>query len=156
MPTHIILHVETDDVPTKKAPEQIVENIANLVIKLKRNCDVSISGITARSDQYQKKTADVNRVLTVKCREKKLQFLDHGNTITARHLNTSRLHLNTRGTQMLSNVFAEAISNITNWQFVLHSLASDNRKNQNTNDYDENKAKFKVGAISASNLKCNS
>ena len=114
MPTHIILHVETNDVPTKKAPEQIVENIANLVIKLKRNCDVSISGITARSDQYQKKTADVNRVLTVKCREKKLQFLDHGNTITARHLNTSRLHLNTRGTQMLSNVFAEAISNITN------------------------------------------
>ena len=57
---------------------------------------------------------------------------------------------------MLSNVFAEAISNIANWQFVLHNLDSDNRKNQNTNDYDENKAKFKVGAISASNLKCNS
>ena len=73
-----------------------------------------------------------------------------------RHLNASKLHLNKRGTQVLFNVFAEAISNITNWQFVLHSLASDNRKNQNTNDYDENKAKFKVGAISASNLKCNS
>ena len=95
-------------------------------------------------------------MLKEKCREKKLQFLDHGNTITVRHLNASKLHLNKRGTQILSNVFAEAISNITNWQFVLHSLASDNRKNQNTNDYDENNAKFKVGAISASNLKCNS
>ena len=49
-------------------------------------------------------------------------------------------------------MFAEAISNITNWQFVLHSLASDNRKNCNTSDYDESKAEFKVGAISTSNL----
>ena len=49
-------------------------------------------------------------------------------------------------------MFAEAISNITNWQFVLHSLAIDKRKNRKTNDYDEYKAKFKVGAVSASNL----
>ena len=47
-------------------------------------------------------------------------------------------------------MFAEAISNINNWQFVLHSLAIDNIRN--TNDYDENEAKFKVSAISASNL----
>ena len=114
MPTHIILHVGMNDVPTKKAPEQIAENIVNLAIKLKRNCDVSISSITARNDQYQRKSADVNRVLKEKCREKKLQFLDHGNTITVRHLNASKLHLNKRGTQILSNVFAEAISNITN------------------------------------------
>ena len=74
MHTHIILHAGTNDVPTKKAPEQIAENIANLAIKLKRNCDVSISSITARNDQYQKKAADVNRELKEKCREKKLQF----------------------------------------------------------------------------------
>ena len=63
MPTHIILHVGTNDVPTKKAPEQIAENIANLATKVKRNCDLSISSIAARSDQYQKKAADVNRKL---------------------------------------------------------------------------------------------
>ena len=105
-----------------------------------------------KNDQYQRKVADVNRVLKENYREKKLQFLDHGNIITVRHLNASKLHLNKRGTEILSNVFAEAISNITNGQLVLHSLASDNRKNLNTSDYDENKAKFKVGAISASNL----
>ena len=49
-------------------------------------------------------------------------------------------------------MFAEAISNINYWQFVLHSLPSDNINNRSTNDYDEKKAKFKVGAISASNL----
>ena len=83
---------------------------------------------------------------------KKLQFLDYGNIITVRHLIASKLHLNKRGTQVLSNLFAETISNITIWQFVLHRLVSDNRKNRNTNGYNENNAKFKVGAISASNL----
>ena len=114
MPTHIILHVGTNGVPTKKAPEQIAENIANLAIKLKRNCDVSISSITRRNDHYQRKAAEANWVLKEKCREKKLQFLYHGNTITVRHLNASKLRLNKRGTQILSNMFAETISNITN------------------------------------------
>ena len=41
IPNHIILHVGTNDVPTKKAPEQIAENIVNLAIRLKRNCYVS-------------------------------------------------------------------------------------------------------------------
>ena len=99
---------------TNKVLEQISKNIVNLAIKLKRNCDVLISGITARNNQYQKKAADVNRQLKEKCREKKLHFLDHGNTITVRHLNASKFYLNKRGTQVLSNVFAEAISNITN------------------------------------------
>ena len=40
MPTHIILHVGTNDIPTKKAPEQGAENIVNFAINLKRNCDV--------------------------------------------------------------------------------------------------------------------
>ena len=70
------------------------------------------------------------------------------------YLNASKLHLNKRGTQVLFNEFSEAISNIINRKFVLHSLAKDNKNNRNTNDYYE--AKLKVGAISASNLKCNS
>ena len=70
------------------------------------------------------------------------------------YLNASKLHLNKRGTQVLFNEFSEAISNIINRKFVLHSLAKDNKNNRNTIDYYE--AKLKVGAISASNLKCNS
>ena len=34
MPIHNILHVGTNDIPTKRSPEQIAENIANLAIKL--------------------------------------------------------------------------------------------------------------------------
>ena len=62
-------------------------------------------------------------------------------------INASELHLNKRGTQVLFYIFVEAIFNITNSQVVLPFLASDNRKNRNTNDYDESKAEFKVGGI---------
>ena len=81
-----------------------------------------------------------------------MKFLDHDNTLTVRHQNASKLPLNNRGTQVLSNEFAEAISNITNWQFVLHILASDNKNNRNTNDYEVNKVKLIVDAVSASNF----
>ena len=45
MTTHIILHVRMNDVPTKKASEQIAENIVNLDIKFKKVCEASISGL---------------------------------------------------------------------------------------------------------------
>ena len=50
-------HIGTNDILTKKDPDQIVEGIINLVIRLKRNCEVSISAITEKNDQYQRKTA---------------------------------------------------------------------------------------------------
>ena len=101
MSTHIILHVATNDVISKKALDEIAENIVNLAFKLKKNCDVSISGITARNDQYQNKVADINREFKEKYREKKLQFSNYGNTMMVMHLNPSKLHLNKRGTQLL-------------------------------------------------------
>ena len=116
MPTHVILHVGTNYIPTKKAPKQIADNIVNLATKLKKNCVISVSAITGRNDQYQKKAADLNLnwEFKEKYREKKLQLLNHDKTITVRYLNASVLHLNKKGTQVLSYVFAEAISNITN------------------------------------------
>ena len=75
IPTHMVLHIEMNDVLTKKNPDKIAENIVNLAIKLKINCNVSISSITTRSDQYQRKVADVSQKLKEKCHEKKLQLL---------------------------------------------------------------------------------
>ena len=112
--SHVILHVGTNDVTTKEDPQQIAEGIINLAVKIKRNCDVSISSIRTRNDKYHRKAVDVNRNLQDRCREKNMHFINHGNALTVRHLNASKVHLNTRGTQVLSNRFAEAISNITN------------------------------------------
>ena len=67
-----------------------------------------------------------------------------------RHLSTSKFNLDKKGTKTSSNGFAKF--NLINLKFVLHILASVYRNNSNTNDYDENKAKLKVGKISASNF----
>ena len=151
-PGNIILHVGTNDVTTKQDLQQIAESIINLAVKIKKNCDVSISSITARNNKYLRKAADVKRYLKDMCRKKNLDFINHGNAITVRYLNASKLHLNKRGTQVLSNQFAEAISNIRNWQSILHSLANNDGINS-AHGSDENKAKLKVKALSGSNLK---
>ena len=75
-PTHMILHVEMNDVPSKKDPDKIAENIVNLAIKLKINCNVSISGITARSYQYQKNAVDASRKLKRKVLRKKFTVIN--------------------------------------------------------------------------------
>ena len=51
-PSHIILHVGTNDVTTKQNPQQSAKSIIDLAVKIKRNCDASISSITARNDKY--------------------------------------------------------------------------------------------------------
>ena len=113
-PGNVILHVGANDVTTKQDPQQIAESLINLAVKIKKNCDVSISSITARNDKYLRKAADVNRYLKDMCHEKNLHFINHGNAIAGRCLNASKLNLNKRDTQVLFNQFAEAISNIRN------------------------------------------
>ena len=56
----------TIDVPSKKMLTKLLATFVNLAIRLKRNFDVSISGITAKNDLYQKKAADVNGKLKEK------------------------------------------------------------------------------------------
>ena len=110
---YVILYVGTNDLTTKQDPHQIAENIINLAIKIKRNCDVLISIITARNNRYLRKAADVNRNLRGNSHEKKnVHFINYGNAITVRHLNAPKLHLHKISTQVLSNQFAESISNI--------------------------------------------
>ena len=67
-PSHVILHVGTNDMTTKQDPEQIAESIINLAVKIKRNCDISISSITARNDKYLRKVTDTNKNLKDRCR----------------------------------------------------------------------------------------
>ena len=106
-PSHVILHVGTNDVTTKQDPQQITKGIINLAVKIKRNCD---DRITTRNEKFLRKAVDVNRNLKDRCREKHFHLINHGNAITVRHLNASKFCLNKRGTQFLSSQFAEAIS----------------------------------------------
>ena len=112
-PDHIVIHVGTNDLSSKKESAEISSAIVYLALKLKSDtCQVSVSKLTTRNDQYRKKTFDVNQHLKVLCREKNINIIDHGNTITIRHLNGSRLHLNLKGNKIFTEKFTEAVSNI--------------------------------------------
>ena len=112
-PDHILIHVGTNDLPSRRQPDVIAEDIIQLALELKANsCDVSVSNIVARNDQYRKKASAVNHKLKDLCKEKNLHYIDHRNSINTRHLNGSKLHLNKKGTKILFGNFVEAISNI--------------------------------------------
>ena len=64
-----------------------------------------------RNDKRRDKVAQVNRSLKRLSQGKNFEMINHENTITERHLNGSKLHLNKRGTTVLSNSFTEVISN---------------------------------------------
>ena len=53
-----IRHVGTNDLPTRKNPNETAKSIVQLVLALKsKSCVVSISSITTRGDQYRKKAS---------------------------------------------------------------------------------------------------
>ena len=84
-PDHVLIHVGTNDLPTRQQPDFIAEDI-QLALKLKTNsCEVSVSNIVARYDQYRKKASVVNYKLKDLCKEKNLHYIDHSNSINTRH-----------------------------------------------------------------------
>ena len=80
-------------------PNKIAKSIMQIVSTLKtKSCDVSISSITTRNDQYQKRTIKVNKELKNLCLENNLYLIDHESTISnTRHVNGSKFHLNKKG-----------------------------------------------------------
>ena len=83
-PNHIILHVKGE------------------------NCDVIISDIILRTDnkKFSQKGQEVNTHLKDMCKEKNIYLIGNTNKIKAQHLNKSKLHLNKRGSNILSSTFA--------------------------------------------------
>jgi len=115
-PDHILLHVGTNELSSDKEPELIAKSIIDLGKPIKKkNCGFSVSGIIPRNDEWNEKASQVNDNLRSLCIENEIDFIDHTNTINCRkHLNNSKLHLNPKGTQKLSNNFLEFIKNMSN------------------------------------------
>ena len=108
-----MIHVGTIELPTRKNPNETAKSIVQLASELKtKSCDVSISSITARNDQYREKAIEVNKELNNLCLENNSYPIDNGSTINTRHVHGSKLHVTKKGTRILFNSFKEAISNI--------------------------------------------
>ena len=130
-PDHIVIHVGTNDLSSEEEPPEIPSAIVETEIsfpalKLKSDtCQVSVSNLTTRNDQYRKKALEVNQHLKVLCHKENIN-IDHGNTITVRHLNGPKLLLNLIGNKVLTEKFTDTVSNVLHWQFLLHSLRKAN------------------------------
>ena len=97
---------------SKKESPEISSVIVDLALQLKSDtCQVSVSNLTTRNDQYRKKALEVNQHLKVLCCEKNINIINHGNTISDHHLNGSKLHLNLKDNKVLTEKLTEAVSN---------------------------------------------
>ena len=61
-----------------------------------------------------KKGSEVNHHLKEICNRKNFLLIDHNNAIKASYLNSSRLHLNRKGANILRNSLQQHISKIFN------------------------------------------
>ena len=113
-PDHIIFHVGTNDIPSTKTPECIAQSISDLAKSvLSENCNVSVSNIIPRNDQWNNKVREVNDCLARLCKNENISLIDHSRSIDPRkHLNSGKLHLNVRGTNKLRDNFVKYIKDL--------------------------------------------
>ena len=94
----------------KLNPNELSMRIVNLALSLKNEGNsILISSITARNDRLSEKVKKVNDILQSECSSRNLGFIDHSNIDPESHLNRSRLHLNVKGTNILTKNFLHAI-----------------------------------------------
>ena len=102
-PDEIIIHCGTNGLCSIKTPEEIVDNILKLrLVIVSYGIRCTASNIVKRGDSYQDKTAEVNRLLIDEIPAD--QLIDNGG-LESRHLNGSRLHLNTADAARLASNF---------------------------------------------------
>ena len=110
---HYILHVGTNDLCLDRSPELIAKSIIDLALTLKSEShDVSVSNIIVRndSDTLSKKGCEVNAILMELCKEKNIYLIDNSKKIKLQHLNKGKLHLNQKGSFLLSDIFLKEIN----------------------------------------------
>ena len=114
---HYILHVGTNDLCLDRSPELIAKSIMDLALTLKSEShDVSVSNIIVRtdSDTLKKKGYEVNAILMELCKEKNIYLIDNSKKIKPQHLNKGKLHLNQKGSRLLSDILLKEISHVFN------------------------------------------
>ena len=114
---HLTLHVGTNDLSSDKSLEETARSIIHLAPSIKdEKHDVSISNIIIRADdkKLEEKRCEVNSFLGKLCKEKNFYLTDHSTRIKRNHLNKGKLHLNKKGTKLLSDIFVKELSKVFN------------------------------------------
>ena len=91
----------------KKNEVQIAEEMFGLAKSIEQEkISTTVSGLIARKDPFEERRRRVNLILADMCFESKLRYIDHPNIDPAKHINRSKLHLNSHGDNILmDNLF---------------------------------------------------
>ena len=111
-PNHFVLHVGTNDLISEKSSKAIAKEIMNIAVSLKSEAlKVSVSNIIVRTDNQQLnfKTIEVNSHIPGFCKEMNFSLIDNSKRMKAQYLNNSRIHLNKKVSQVLSDVYCKEI-----------------------------------------------
>ena len=136
-PNHFILHAGTNDLNSNRSSEEIAKAIIDLVSELKSaKFGVSISSIIIGVIELNKKGSQVNHHLKEMCNRKNFFLIDHSKKFKAIHLNSSRLHLNRKGANILSSSLKQHISEAFNSQLLCNTLCC----NFYESDFEENES----------------
>ena len=118
-PNHIILHVVTNELILDRTSQDIATSVVNLACSIKgEHCDVSISNIILRTDnkKFNQKCQEVITHLENMSKLMNIYLIDNTNKVKAHHLNKDKLHLNKKGSNVLSSTFVNDLSSILTWQ----------------------------------------
>ena len=108
---------------SNRSSDEIAKAIIDLVSELKSaKFGVSISSIIIGVIELNKKGSQDKHHLKEMCNRKNLFLIDHSKKFKAIHLNSSRLHLNRKGGNILSSNFKQHILEAFNSQLLCNTL----------------------------------
>ena len=108
---HIILHCGTNDLNSDTTSSHISREIIDLTLSLKSDKNkISISLLTPRSDQLNKKASEVNNRLINMCSHRNIAYIDYSSSIQQNHINESNVHLNRYGITVFLSTFSKFLS----------------------------------------------
>lgn len=113
-PDEIIMHIGTNDIKLDTIPQSLADSIVDLCDSVERQApgtSISISGIVRRNDDAQLNTiiSKVNKCLQKFSHQRGWNYIDNYNIDHTTCLNRSKLHLNKKGTYIMSNNFRSHI-----------------------------------------------
>ena len=118
-PDHLTFHVGTNDVPSNKKVKCIAESIVLLVKEVKASeLDVSISSNIPRNDNWNVKVMEVNSYLKDLRESNDIPIISNTTINPKKHLNNSRLHLNTKGSNKPRDNFVRYLKGLTSSEIV--------------------------------------
>ena len=125
---HVILHVGTNDVETKKSAEQIANEIIQVAGKLRdrSNASTYVSSLPPRNDYLNNKGLQVNHYLKLRMPES-VQFIDNMNMDVDDLVDGDRKHIKEQSVRKLVKNMKDAIRNNIQHQRELDDFAPQER-----------------------------